>query len=122
MSEGARRKLVRLRRMRLLSQDNSELRRVSQSALLPQGARLLVPKDTPAVNNSQEPNHPNGQAHSHESNAGIFIVCLPPKPQQWVAIRQQLLTSTFLNHTDKIRVHMVRMDWLAWTSAQIRRS
>lgn len=48
MSEGARQKLVRQRRMRLLSQDGSDLRRVSQSTLLPQGARLLIPKDTSA--------------------------------------------------------------------------
>ncbi|BDA47475.1 probable ribosomal large subunit pseudouridine synthase C at N-terminal half [Coccomyxa sp. Obi] len=68
MSEGARRKLMRQRRMRLLSHDNSELRRVSQSALLPQGARLLVPRDSPAARNSQEP---NDHAHPPESNAGF---------------------------------------------------
>ncbi|CAL8472088.1 g11630 [Coccomyxa elongata] len=71
MSEGARRKLLRQRRMRLLSQDSGELRRVSQSALLPQGARLLVPKDTPADQTSQEPDHPNKHAHPPESHAGV---------------------------------------------------
>ncbi|EIE23564.1 pseudouridine synthase [Coccomyxa subellipsoidea C-169] len=46
MSEGARRKLARQRRMRLFDQDDKGLKRVAASTLLPEGARLLIPKAT----------------------------------------------------------------------------
>lgn len=86
--------------MRLLSQDNGELRRVSQSALLPQGARLLVPRDTPANDNSHVPDDPNDHASPLESNAGIVRLCLPPRPEQRdLPLQQNSLTRSFSTST-----------------------
>jgi hypothetical protein len=46
MTEGTRQRLVRHRRLRMLPCDGcGGPKRVSQDTLLPQGARLLVPKD-----------------------------------------------------------------------------
>jgi hypothetical protein len=54
MSEGARQKLARQRRMRLLDPSSNDLKRVALSTLLPEGARLLIPKESPPEHEEQE--------------------------------------------------------------------
>lgn len=60
MSEGARRKLARQRRLRVLAEDGSgALKRMAQDARLPLGTCLMIPKDAaappPAASSSMRP-------------------------------------------------------------------
>ncbi len=69
MSEGARRKLARQRRMRLFDQDDKGLKRVAASTLLPEGARLLIPKAAPPDHEQPESGR-SSAAELLESDAG----------------------------------------------------
>ncbi|KAK9905682.1 hypothetical protein WJX75_004559 [Coccomyxa subellipsoidea] len=94
MSEGARQKLARQRRMRLLDPSSNDLKRVALSTLLPEGARLLIPKESPPEHEEQE----SGDA-SAVNVPGSNTGCVPKHVQRLEAKLAEHLQRRIL-HSD----------------------